>query len=440
MAETDRKPVVGYLVSAWPRLSETFILNEVLAAERLGTALRLFSLKDPGPAPVHDKVRQVRARLYCLAGSRHLKSAVLPSLRLLSRHPVRYFRTLREVIRHGRRIGKRRFVQAVCLADLLEREPVDHVHAHFANAPAVVAMLVHELTGVPFTFTAHAKDIYVKTPREVLRDEIRRARAVVTCTEYNRQFLKQLEEPEARGTSRLHRIYHGLDLSEFPFGWPHNGVEKPPLILTVARLVEKKGLGELLSAARLLKHRGRCFQVRVIGDGPLRAALEVRTAELGLQDRVEFTGALPHNQVRAAYARASAFALPCVVASDGDRDGIPNVLLEAMASGVPVVSTPVSGIPELIESEREGLLVEPGSARALADALDRLLGDARLCERLVRAGRAKIEESFSLERNCAQLLQHFPSAPGTAAESLKRTTQPSVPSEPKTLFAYRGQS
>jgi len=406
--ETQRRPgeaPIGYIVSAWPRLSETFILNEVFALERLGTPLHIFSIKEPGPAPVHPKVSQVRAKLTRLSAARGWKSALGPSLRLISKHPVRFFRTLLEAWRHRASSGGRRFCQAVSLADQLEREPVAHFHAHFANAPAVVAMFVHTLTGIPYTFTAHAKDIYVKTSPELLGAEIERAEAVVTCTEYNRQYL--LSRFSSRCDGKLRRIYHGLDLSEFDFSWPHGSDGEPPVILSVARLVEKKGLSLLIAAAGILSRRGKHIQVEIIGDGSLRPALEAQAAESGLRDRIKFLGAQPHDVVRQAFQRASVFALPCTVAADGDRDGIPNVLLEAMASGTPVVSTPVSGIPELIESGSNGLLVPPENPMLLAEALQRLLGDMEYSERLARAARAKIENEFSMERSASSLAALF---------------------------------
>jgi glycosyltransferase involved in cell wall biosynthesis len=422
MGGADQKSVIGYLVSAWPRLSETFILNEVISIERLGVSLRIFSIKNPEVGLVHASVGQVRAEVTCLAHARHWWFALLPSLRLVMRDPSRYCRALFQAVRLRRMGGRKRFCQAVCLADKLSRQPVAHLHAHFANAPALVAMFVHELTGIPYSFTAHAKDIYVKTPPQLLRAEIEQARAVVTCTEYNRRFLSEQFGPWCR--SKLHRIYHGLDLAEFPFRPPRPSGEEAPLILSVARLVQKKGLRDLLVASDILRGGGRRFRVEIIGDGPLQPTLESQVAELRLQDRVRLLGAQPHEVVRRAYAQASVFALPCVVAKDGDRDGIPNVMLEAMASGVPVVSTPVSGIPEVIESEREGLLVAPNNPEELAGALARLLSDAPLCQRLAYAARERIEGSFSVEQNCRRLLEVF-GQPRTAmddATHLERVT------------------
>jgi len=404
-AESADSQTVGYVVSTWPRLSATFILNEVLAVERSGVSLRIFSIKDPDGEPVHARVAQVRARVTYLSLRRHWKSALQANLRLFFRQPGRYCRALLQALRYRRWGVLQRFFQAGYLAHELSREPVAHLHAHFAHAPTLVAMFTHELTDIPYTFTAHAKDIYVETPPELLRAEAHRAQAVITCTEYNRQYLSTQIGPASDG--KLHCIYHGLDLSQFQFAWPRVSDARPPVILSVARLVEKKGLSDLIVAAGILRGRGRSFQVEIIGNGPLRQALEAQVMQLGLSDRVKLLGVQTYDMVCLAYQRASIFALPCMVTADGDRDGLPNVLLEAMGSGVPVVSTPVSGIPELIESEHDGLFVPPNSPTELADALDRLLTQPELSELLARAARAKIQAHFSIDRSSTQLLALF---------------------------------
>ena len=404
-AETPQSPTIGYLVSTWPRLSATFILNEVIAVERSGVSVRIFSVKDPDGEPVHPAVAQVAARVSYLSLPRHRKAAVHANLRVLCRHPGRYCRTLLYALRFRRWAILRSFFQAGYLTWDLLREPVAHLHAHFAHAPALTAMLTHRMAGIPYTFTAHARDMYVETPSELLRAQAERAQAVITCTEYNRQHLARQIGPAANG--KLHCVYHGLDLSQFTFPWPRVPAPEPPIILSVARLVEKKGLRDLIAAADILRRRGRCFRVEILGDGPLRQALEAQVKELGLSDRVQLLGTQTHDWVRRAYQRARVFVLPCVIMADGDRDGIPNVLLEAMASGVPVVSTSVSGIPELIESERDGLLVPPSTPPLLADALERLLSEPELGERLARTARAKIEARFAREQSAAQLLALF---------------------------------
>src|SRR5213594_3528772 len=403
--QPEQRPTIGYVVSTWPRLSQTFVLNEILALEQRGLPVRIFSIKDPGGEPTHAKLTKVRAPVKYLSFRRRRRAILVANLRIARDLPGCYFRTLIRALRYGQRAVVRCFFQAGYLADLVRRGPVTHLHAHFATAPTLVAMFTHELIRVPYTFTAHARDIYADTQPELLRAETERAQAVVTVSDYNRRYLLSRISPDSNG--RVCCIHCGLDLSEFSFTWPRASDPRPPVILSVARLVEKKGLGDLIMAADILRRRGRCFQVEIIGSGPQQQALENQVTRLGLNDCVRLVGAQTQDMVGRAYQRASIFALPCVVAGDGDRDGIPNVLLEAMGSGLPVVSTPVSGIPELIESERDGLLIPPNDPARLADALDRLLISAELRERLGRAARAEIEAHFSLDRSATQLLALF---------------------------------
>ena len=409
MTEPDHPRSIAYIVKAWPRLSETFILNEVISLEERGVPIRIFSVKEPDAGPSHRRVAQVRAKVTCLALRPHWKEALLANLRLLRRRPGRYLRVLLQAItvralRHGRFAPPWHFFEAGYLADILSRSPADHLHAHFASTPTRVAMFTHRLSGIPYSFTAHAKDIYLSDP-DTFRVKLEGAWAVVTCTQYNRDFLSKQYGSLCDG--KVHCIYHGLDVSQFNFDLSAKADSAEPVILSVARLVEKKGLGDLIAAADILRRRGRVFQVEIIGSGPLRRTLQAQAERLGLADRVRLPGAQAHEAVCLAYQRASVFALPCIVASNGDRDGIPNVLLEAMASGVPVVSTPVSGIPELVESEVDALLVPPNDPAALAEAIDKLLASQELRESLARAARAKIESSFSLHASADRLLALF---------------------------------
>lgn len=413
---SERSPSVGYVVSTWPRLSQTFVLNEILALERRGVPVRIFSTKEPDGEPVHAKIAGVRAPVAYLSFRRRARRILRANVRMVLRRPGAYARALLRALRYGRPGVLRRFLQAAYLADLVLKDPVAHLHAHFATGPALVAMLTHDLVGIPYSFTAHARDIYVDTPPALLRAEMERARAVITVSEYNRRYLLS-RSPRSNGKVRC--IACGLDLAEFAFRWPRAADPGPPLILAVARLVEKKGLGDLILAAELLRRQGHSFHVQIIGDGPLRPTLDARVAERGLADRITLLGAQPQEVVRAAYERAAIFVLPCVLAGDGDRDGLPVVLLEAMASGVPVVSTSVVGIPELIDAERDGLIVPPNDAHALAAALARLLVDPHLRDRLAGAARAKIEERFSIDRSADRLLAVFAPAQGGDAQWLR---------------------
>src|SRR5205085_8518320 len=312
MTRSERLPTVGYVVSTGPRLSQPFVLREILAVERLGVPVRIFSAKDPDGEPSHGDVAHVRAGVTYLSLRRHWKPAVCANLRLVWAAPAPYARTLLSAPRYRPWDVVRRFFQAGYLTDLLRREPVDHLHAHFATAPTLVAMFTHQLSGVPYTFTAHARDIYVDTQPELLRAEMERAEAVVTVSEYNRGYLsRQLVGTMAIGKVRC--IPYGLDLRQFPFDPSRPPDAGPPVILSVARLIEKKGLGDVIAAADILRRRGHRFQVEIIGTGPLRPALEAQVRQLGLQDRVTFLGAQPQEAVRPAYRRATLVALPCVV-------------------------------------------------------------------------------------------------------------------------------
>ncbi len=409
MTEAIHQRNVAYLVKAWPRLSETFVLNEIISLEQRGLRVRIFSVREPDAGPSNSKVSQVRAKVTYLAFGTHWKQVVPANLRLFCRRPGRYLRVLLQaitmmVIRRHRFAPPWHFFEAAYLVEMLSRSPADHLHAHFASTPALIALYAHRLCGIPYTFTAHAKDIYVSDPY-TFRVKLEEARAVVTCTQYNHRFLSK--QYGLLCDAKVRSIYHGLDVSQFNFRAPTKVESGSPVILSVARLMEKKGLGDLIAAADILRRRGRVFHLEIIGSGPQREALQGQANRLGLADRVRLRGSQAHDVVCLAYQRASVFVLPSVVASNGDRDGIPNVLLEAMASGVPVVSTSVSGIPELIESGLDGLLVPPNDPAALAGAIDKLLASQELRESLARAARAKIESSFSLDASAERLLALF---------------------------------
>jgi glycosyltransferase involved in cell wall biosynthesis len=397
---------LGYIVSTWPRLSQTFVLTEVLELERRGVPLRIFSIKEPGNEPVHGELRLVRAKATYLALGSNRKRVLRGNLAALSRHPIRYVRTLwRALVLNPRWSFLQSFLQAGYVADLLSRESITHLHAHFATAPTSVAMFAHHLTGIPYTFTAHAKDIYFDVKPKLLRAKMKHARAVVTISDYNRKHLTRLTPPMQAG--KVHCVYNGMDLRRYATGDAIR--EKPPVptILTVARLIEKKGIGQLIRACQILRERGRSFCLEIIGKGTLRPSLKAQVDSVNMQNMVRFRGALPQETVREAYAQAAIFALPCVISDDGDRDGIPTVLLEAMACGLPVVSTHVSGIPELVESGRDGILVPAGNTEMLAEALDRLLVNGDLRETLGAAACEKVVKRFSVERSVTELLGLF---------------------------------
>lgn len=400
-AMSKSQNTVGYIVSTWPRLSQTFVLNEILALERLNTAVRVFSVKTPTDEPVHGDVTRVRARVRYLTFRGNRKSILAANLRLAGKQSSCYFRSLFRALGYFRWGVLKHFFRAAYLAQLLREEPVSRLHAHFATAPARVAMFTHWLTQIPYSFTAHARDIYVDQPPRLLRAEMKFADAVVTVSDYNRRYLCSKISPGENGKVRC--IYNGLNLADFKFPPARDLQASQPLILSVGRLIEKKGFGDLLLACNILRKRGRDFRLEIIGAGPHQALLQNQTEHLNLKDKVKFLGAQPQEVVREALGHATVFALACAVSADGDRDGIPTVLMEAMACGTPVVSTLVSGIPELIETGKDGLLVPPNNPLLLADALDHLLHAPEIREQLAQAARAKMEMHFSIHTSAEQL-------------------------------------
>lgn len=392
---------VAYLVKTFPRLSETFILNEILGVEDLGLELEIFSLRKlpPTSEPVHPDVARIKAPI------RYIPSLVRPlwppglalllfsHLTLLFAAPQRYFAALRFHFGSGGNPRLKDFLQAGYLARALRKGRFTHLHAHFANVPTTVAEIVKRLTGIRYSFTAHAKDVYL-TPRSELARKIRGAECVLTCTAANQRYLAGLAD---EGTP-VRLAYHGVDVSRFRAISPGNSSRKQvPLILTVARLCEKKGLEFLIEACRILADRGVAFQCRIVGYGPLEERLREMIAGLGLQDRVFLLGKMTQDQLAELYPQADLFVLPCMVLENGDQDGIPNVLFEAMVCGVPIVSTEIPGVRELIEHQKNGYLVEQRNAPALAAAMELLIGSPSLRNDLARKGRQTVLEGFTRE-------------------------------------------
>ena len=404
---------LGLLVKIWPKLSETFILEEVLALERHGVALRLYALAAPTDALTHPAVARVRAPLVCAPQllRRHWAEFAARHLRLAAAAPLAYLRALIVAVRRGRR-GLHDFVQAGWLAVQVRDDGIGHLHTHFISTPADVADLVSRLTLLPFSISAHAKDIYLSDPSD-LRRKLEAARFTVTCTEFNRCTLASIA-PRAR----VHRMYHGVDQAQF-HPRPRSGVDAPPLILSVGRLREKKGLDTLIDACRVLRDRGQAFRCEIVGYGEEHDRLRARIARQGLTGAVCLVGKLPREQVIESYARAAVYVQPSRIAADGDRDGIPNVLLEAMAMGLPVVASSVSGIPELVGDGHNGLLVKPDDPLALADAITRLLHEPQLCADLGRHARGTVAASFDNDHNVQLLCRLLQDCRVAGAESLR---------------------
>jgi glycosyltransferase involved in cell wall biosynthesis len=396
------RPRIAYLVKRFPRLSETFVLNEFLELRRQGLDLRLFALMDPQEPLVDPAAAELVPEVtYLRDARRRLRSwsKLLGGVaRRTATHPRGTARVAWSWLSADRsRTGLRHALEGIWLARELRRDRVDYLHAHFAHSPAAVAHFACLAGGPEYSITAHAKDLFT-TPRAHIQRRARPARFLVSCTAFSGEYLRQVIGTDARFP--VHVIYHGTDIHRFS---PLAHTAEPGRILSIGRLVPKKGFDILIEALRILAQRRVDFTCDIVGDGPLRQPLESAAQRAGLAERVSFRGARLQDELVDAYRRASLFVLAPVMTQDGDRDGIPNVLVEAMACGLPVVSTRLSGIPELIEDGVEGLLVAPNDPDALAKAIERLLMHATLAHALGLAGRRKVEASFDLSRNTRRL-------------------------------------
>ncbi|MEZ6060690.1 MAG: glycosyltransferase [Planctomycetaceae bacterium] len=403
-------PKIGYVVKRYPRFSETFIVNEILAHEADGLDIEIFSLRAPVDTHFQDRIARVKAPVTYLdrvspdssPALGNLKAQLLwQSLQKAGRQLPNFWTNLAE----ARQESAGDTWQAVRLALLVRERNIDHLHAHFATAAATVARLAAKFAGITFSFTAHAKDIFHE---DVGADDLCRklsdASSVITVSDFNEAYLRDRFPDESQAVCR---IYNGLDLRDFEYDAPET---RSPLILAVGRLVEKKGFCDLVSACEILTQRRVPFHCRIIGDGDLHDELQSQIRALGLFASVELAGPRPQQDVIRALRESAVFAAPCIIGQDGNRDGLPTVLLEAMALGTPCVSTDVTGIPEVIQHGETGLMVPQHDPTSLADALQKLIESADLRVRLARNARQQIEDNFDVHRNSAAIRELFCSA------------------------------
>ncbi len=418
--------VVCFLLKGYPRISETFISNEILELERLGFKIHIISMRHPRESFAHDHIRKIRARVDYLPSRirPHLKVLLTHNLHLLVQAPRRYGRALRKALIRWMRTRKsatfKHLLQAGYLVDhLLPGSNIVHFHAHFAHSPTSVALFASILSGTPFSFFAHAKDIYTQDIRQ-LREKMDMAAFVMTCTRYNQNTLTAIGSQ-----TPVDCVYHGINLAYF-FLPQKAKIPCPPYrLLTVARFTEKKGLDLVIRAMALLKQRGIDFSHTIIGEGDERKCLEQQIHALGLEHRITLTGTLTHAAVIGHYTRADLFLLGCRIAGNGDRDGIPNVIAESMAMGVPVVAPKISGIPELLVHEQTGLLVVPEDPEALARACERLLLDHPFRQRVIKTARKKVEDCFDNKRLIPDLARIY--ARGMKLCPLPKASRPQMP-------------
>ena len=410
MNDSSSGPALAVVVKGWPRLSETFIAREIRALEQRGFALDIWSLRHPTDRKRHAMVDQIRARVRYLP--EYLWREPLRVLRgWLTARRLPGYRAARALfladLRRERTPNRgRRFGQALVLAAELPAG-VRHLHAQFLHTPSSVARYAAAMRGIAWSASAHAKDIWT-TPEWEKREKLADAAFVVTCTGVGHAHLAGL----ARDPARVELVYHGLPAEDFPDPGPRAATRdgsdpaQPVRLLAVGRAVPKKGLDTLIDALALLP-RTLAWRLVHIGGGSLRDALAERAREAGLAERIAFRGAAAGDEVLAAYRDADLFVLPSRIAADGDRDGMPNVLMEAMSQRLPCIATAVSAIPELIVDGECGVLVPPDRPDELAAALARLIGDPALRRQLGDAGAARVGARFGTARGIDQLAARF---------------------------------
>lgn len=397
MGQAKRRPPkrqgisVGYVLKRFPVLSETFILNELLALEARGVRINIFSLEHPTEPRFHAGVSELTARItYVPQWKTDRRALWKHQLQAARRFGPRYFSALAYVLRSGRLKVLSQFLQASSIANQAFEGGLAHLHSHYANFVSDVTFFASWMTGIPYSFTAHAWDIYRSdVDHRALSRKVAKARFVVTVSDYNVVHLQQVANGAAQ---KIVRIYNGINLQRFsPNGRPP---DDPFTLLTVSRLVEKKGIAIFIDACRQLRDRQVPFQAWIVGGGKLYAALKAQVRASQLQHQVKLLGPQAQQEILKRYHAAHLFVLPCIVGRDGNREGLPVSIVEALACGLPVVSTPITGIPEVVRHGHNGLLVPPGDASAVAQALETLIRDRQLYERLRRRARASVASRF----------------------------------------------
>lgn len=401
---------VAYIMSRFPKLTETFILYEMMAMRQQGIQVEVYPL-------IREREELMHAETLQFVEIAHFQPFISwqilrANLYFLWERPLVYLMTLWDLLRTNwgsfnyftGAIGV--FPKTALFAYQMRADNVQHVHAHFASHPAAAGFIIHRLVGIPYSFTAHGSDLH--RDRHMLREKVAEAAFVAAISEYN----KELIVAECRGNYRekIKVVHCGVDSELFRARLdptPYEKRENPFMILCVGTLHEVKGQAYLMEACRQLQQRGFDFECHLVGDGPDRASLAELVEQGGLSDRVRFHGRLTQDKIVRLLLDADVLTAPSVPTRDGRREGIPVVLMEAMMSGVPVIASNLSGIPELVKHQSTGLLVPPRDARSLADALERCIRDPDLRRRLGRAGREKAESEFDLNKNAAKLAEYF---------------------------------
>jgi colanic acid/amylovoran biosynthesis glycosyltransferase len=383
--------VLAYLFERFPKFSQTFCYREIAELVRQGVRPAIFSLRTPDRGPESNWDPIIISLVHEVPeGDAFARLADEASAGL----PKQVQKTLHEWRGENDSL---RLHQATYIGVRLRKLAVEHVHVHFAGMAARTAFWINRFFGIEYSLTVHANDIFVPTKFRVGLSEIfAAANAVVAVSDFA---AKQLRDRFPQVASRVRRIYNGIDCDSFQAARPSSA----PLILSIGRLINKKGFDVLIDACALLRDGGHEFRCEIIGEGPLLGELQARIDRHNLTDQVLLTGPQPQAEIGARLGKATVFALPCRVDTDGAMDNLPTVIMEAMASSLPVVSTDIGGIAEMVRDRETGLLVAQNDPAAIAQAIARLIGDGQLAQSFGQQGRRRAEELFSVQKNVRAL-------------------------------------
>src|ERR1044071_9500204 len=423
---------LGYLYSRYPVISQTFCDAEMLALERQGIELVIGSIYPPLTSLRHEYIARLSAPIHYAPPQEILK--------ILERNAKTNGKWPRHLVeQHEAKYGpgakaELRARNALYFGDFFTRTHVDHVHVHFANRAAHTALFLKEISGIPFSVTAHGQDFMKDLGSDdLLREICAAAEFVAAETDYSRDLLRQRCPDSA---TKIHRVYNGMDLTRFPASDRDASINQVPRIISIGRLVAFKGFEYLIDACAELARWGLEFTCEIIGDGPLRGDLEARIRKLDLSGRVRLVGSLSQGTVVEKLRSADIFALASMTDAQGASDVFPTVIIEAMAAARPVVSTRLAGIPVSVVHGETGLLVPPEDTMALAEALSRLIQDAKLRLHYGRAGRERVEQHFRIDHTVAPLIELFEKTPGGSTKSTERRASHSEAATGKHPIAY----
>lgn len=385
---------VGYLFERFPSFGQTFCYREVSELLRQGADVTVFSIRRPKDEPPQDWNAKVLERVTYLPEEAELVQE-MERARARGELPESATRALKD---WGRQTDFLRLYQAAWIGARLRDAGIERVHAHFAGMAARTAYWLKEFFGIDYSLTAHANDIFV--PRDFvvnLHKLFARAAALVTVSDFA---VGQLRKRFPESAGKIHRVYNGIEIERFPPAAIGGG---SPVVLSIGRLIEKKGFDDLIAACSILQAKGENFRCEIIGEGPLEANLRAQIAGARLENFVHLLGPKTQSEIAERLGAAALFVLPCRVSPEGDMDNLPTVIMEAMAVGLPVVSTSLAGIPEMVHSGESGLLVSPNDSPALAQAMSALLSDRELARRYGARGRELARTKFSVLTNVAAL-------------------------------------